>query len=60
MCGARKFAAKYITRDDIAALTPEASRISGIPMVSEIDRRAADDILSDMEREEVEQVLTSR
>jgi glutamate synthase domain-containing protein 2 len=60
MCGARKFAVKYISRDDIAALTPEASRISGIPMVSEVDRRAADDILSDAEREEVEQALTTR
>ena len=60
MCGARKFAVKYISRDDIASLTPEASRISGIPMVSEVDRRAADDILSDVEREDVEQVLQTR
>ncbi len=45
MCGARKFALEYISRDDIAALTPRAAEISGIPLVSEADR------------EEVEQVL---
>ncbi|HEU5453001.1 MAG TPA: glutamate synthase-related protein [Terriglobales bacterium] len=37
MCGARKFAMPYITRDDIAALTPEASRISGIAYVMDVD-----------------------
>ena len=45
MCGARKFALKHITKDDIAALTPEASRISGIPMVSDIDAKEVDKIL---------------
>jgi len=45
MCGARKFALKYITADDIAALTPEASRISGIKMVSDIDAKKVDKIL---------------
>jgi glutamate synthase domain-containing protein 2 len=45
MCGARKFSLNYIARDDIAALTPRASEISGIPLVS------------DMDREEVEQIF---
>jgi len=45
MCGARKFALKHITADDIAALTPEASRISGIKMVSDIDAKEVDKIL---------------
>jgi glutamate synthase domain-containing protein 2 len=45
MCGARKFATKYITRDDIAALTPQASQVSGIPLVSEIDGEEAENIL---------------
>jgi glutamate synthase domain-containing protein 2 len=57
MCGARKFAIEYITRDDIAALTPDAARISGIPMVSDVDRRDVADILGDLEREEVEKVF---
>jgi hypothetical protein len=60
MCGARKFAVKYIARDDIAALTPEAARTSGIPMVTAMDRDAVDSILSDTEREEVEKVLEIR
>jgi glutamate synthase domain-containing protein 2 len=37
MCGARKFALNYISRDDIAALTPRAAEISGIPLVTETD-----------------------
>lgn len=60
MCGARKFALKFIARDDIAALTPEASRISGIPCVTEVDRAAVDAILGDAEREDVERVLQLR
>ena len=45
MAGARKFGLEYITRDDIAALTPEASRLSGIPMVSDIDSDEVNEIL---------------
>ncbi len=45
MCGARKFALKHITCNDIAALTPEASRVSGIPLVSDIDKEEVDKIL---------------
>jgi len=45
MCGARKFALKYITRDDIAALTREAAEVSGIPYVTELDKEAAWEII---------------
>jgi len=45
MCGARKFALKYISRDDIAALTREASEISGIRYIMECDKEIADKIL---------------
>jgi glutamate synthase domain-containing protein 2 len=41
MCGARKFALQYITRDDIAAITQEAAAISGIPYVTELDKEEA-------------------
>ncbi len=41
MAGARKFALEYITRDDIASLTEEASKLTGIPMVNELDKEAA-------------------
>ena len=57
MCGARKFATQYIARDDIAALTPEAASISGIPLVSDVDREQVNAILADAEREEVERIL---
>lgn len=46
MCGARKFSTAHISRDDIAAITPEASRISGIPLVSEADHEEAEKILA--------------
>jgi glutamate synthase domain-containing protein 2 len=46
MAGARKFACKYIDRSDIAALTPDAARISGIPLVSDVDREEAEAILA--------------
>jgi hypothetical protein len=45
MCGARKFGLEYISRDDIAALTPEASHASGIPLVTELDREEMESIL---------------
>jgi glutamate synthase domain-containing protein 2 len=47
MCGARKFSTSYISRDDIAALTPRAAEISGIPLVSDADG------------EEVERIMTA-
>ncbi len=47
MCGSRKFSLAHISRDDIAALTPEAARISGIAYITDVDK------------EEVEQILAS-
>jgi hypothetical protein len=46
MCGARKFALDKITRDDIVALTPEASRASGIKYVMDADKEEVEKILS--------------
>jgi glutamate synthase domain-containing protein 2 len=46
MCGARKFGLEHITRDDIAALTPEAARISGIRYVTELDKEEVEKILN--------------
>jgi glutamate synthase domain-containing protein 2 len=45
MCGARKFALHYISRDDIAALTPRAAEISGIPLVTDADQEEVERIL---------------
>ncbi|MBL7123494.1 MAG: FMN-binding glutamate synthase family protein, partial [Actinobacteria bacterium] len=45
MAGERKFALKYIARDDIVALTREASDISGISYVMDCDREEIDRIL---------------
>jgi glutamate synthase domain-containing protein 2 len=45
MAGNRKFALEYITRDDIAALTPEASRISGISYIMDVDKEEVEKIL---------------
>jgi glutamate synthase domain-containing protein 2 len=45
MAGERKFALKYISRDDLMALTPEAAKISGIPYVMDVDKKEVDKIL---------------
>jgi glutamate synthase domain-containing protein 2 len=46
MAGNRKFALKYITRDDIASLTKEASEISGISYIMDCDKEEAKKILN--------------
>ncbi|MCM8767093.1 MAG: glutamate synthase-related protein, partial [Candidatus Omnitrophica bacterium] len=45
MAGARKFSLKYISRDDIFALTKEASEVSGIPYVMDLDKEQAEKML---------------
>ena len=45
MAGARKFALKHITRDDLFALTREAADVSGISYVMEADKEEAAKIL---------------
>ena len=46
MAGSRKFSVECLSRDDIAALTPEAAAVSGIPYVMDVDRSEAEQILS--------------
>ncbi|MFQ5866538.1 MAG: FMN-binding glutamate synthase family protein [bacterium] len=45
MAGERKFALKYINRDDIFAITRSASEISGIAYVMDYDKEKVDQIL---------------
>mgnify|MGYP001627162858 CR=1 FL=1 len=45
MCGARKFALSYISRDDVAALTREAAEITGIKYIMEVDAEEVEKIL---------------
>ena len=47
MCGSRKFALEHLSRNDITALTKDASEISGIPYVMNVDDGAVEKILSD-------------
>lgn len=47
MCGERKFALSYITRDDIAALTDEAANTSGITHVMDVDKKEVAKILGE-------------
>ena len=47
MCGARKFALEYITRDDISSLTRKSAEISGIRYIMECDKEEAEKILDD-------------
>jgi len=46
MCGSRRFSLDYMSREDMAALTPDAARISGIPYIMDIDRIEAEKILN--------------
>ncbi len=45
MAGARKFALPHMGREDLVALTREASEVSGIPYVMEADQEEAEKIL---------------
>jgi glutamate synthase domain-containing protein 2 len=45
MAGSRKFALNHLSRNDLAALTPESSRVSGIPYVMDLDKEAVDRLL---------------
>jgi hypothetical protein len=44
MAGARKFSLREIERSDVAALTQEASRVSALPMVMDMDREEIETI----------------
>jgi glutamate synthase domain-containing protein 2 len=46
MAGTRKFATQYISRDDLAALTPEAAKVSGITYVMDLDKEEAEKLLN--------------
>jgi len=45
MAGSRKFALEHIARDDIAALTHEATEISGIQYMMDVDQKEVETIL---------------
>jgi glutamate synthase domain-containing protein 2 len=46
MAGSRKFSMKHMARTDIAALTREASDVSGIQYIMDVDGKEADKILA--------------
>ncbi len=46
MAGTRKFALEYISRNDLASITHEASNISGIPYIMDCDKEEAEIILA--------------
>ena len=50
MAGSRKFSTEYISRDDIAAITPEAARVSGIPYVMDVDGREVEELLGTLKK----------
>jgi len=45
MCGARKFAVEYISRNDIASLTHDAEEITGIPFIMDYDKEEVEKML---------------
>ncbi len=45
MAGCRKFSLEHMSRDDIAALTPDAAAITGLRYIMEVDEGRAQEIL---------------
>jgi len=45
LCGSRKFALGFVSRDDLAALTKEAGEISGIPYIMDLDKEEVEAVL---------------
>ena len=45
MAGSRKFSLEHLSRDDIAALTPEAAQVSGIRYIMDVDQGKVESIL---------------
>lgn len=46
MCGSRKFSLEHLSRDDLGALTFEASKVSGIPYIMDVDKDKVERILA--------------
>jgi glutamate synthase domain-containing protein 2 len=46
MAGSRKFGIDYMTRDDLGSLTREASEISGIPYIMDLDKEEAEKLIN--------------
>jgi glutamate synthase domain-containing protein 2 len=45
MAGSRKFSPEHLARDDLAALTPEAALVTGLPHVMDVDEAQIDELL---------------
>jgi glutamate synthase domain-containing protein 2 len=46
MAGSRKFSLDYVSRDDLAALTPAAAHVSGLPYITDVDEAEVEEILA--------------
>ncbi|MCS7131049.1 MAG: FMN-binding glutamate synthase family protein, partial [Archaeoglobaceae archaeon] len=46
LAGMRKFKIELVSRDDLAALMPLASEVTGIPMIHKVDEQVFESILS--------------
>jgi len=45
MAGCRKFSLEYLSRDDVAALTPDAAAVTGLRYVMDVDEGRVEEIL---------------
>jgi len=59
MAGARKFALRHLSRDDLIALTKEAAEITGIPYVMDADKEEAHRILDGLLAGEQEHLMVN-
>ncbi len=45
MAGSRKFSPEYLSRDDLAALSPAVADVTGLPYVMDVDKAKIDEVL---------------
>lgn len=60
MCGSRKFALEYLTRDDIVALTRDAAEVTGLRYIMEADSEEAEQILMGKEKTRANMVTKAK
>lgn len=56
MCGSRKFALEYLTRDDVVTLTRDAAEVTGLKYIMEADSEEAEQILMGKEKTKAKMV----
>lgn len=60
MCGSRKFALEYLTRDDVVTLTRDAAEVTGLKYIMDADSEEAEQILMGKEKAKAKMVAKTK